>query len=172
MKKIQQFYVLSLNYERLKNNGFDLTLAKNEAFENEEIISLADNNCLRAIRQLSARKFSSRALGELLGRKRRLTRACKGVNDKTRVAEINEAIRDMLFVEGFVSVTFGSNVKAKEYNEFNANGFKINGKKYCWLLCGAGHQRTNRAMYCLADMYDELNKVLGCGVDNDTEVEG
>ena len=42
MKKIQQFNIVALTYERLANNGFDLREGLLEAERNEELIALAE----------------------------------------------------------------------------------------------------------------------------------
>ena len=166
MNKLQQFYVLSLGYERLANNGYRLRLSLDEAFENEEVIALADNNCLRAIRRIVGREFDRSALLTLLGEKRALVKG-KVEDSGSAVRDIIGEIRNLLFIPEFVSVTFPSSIKAKEYNKFNEDGFELNGERYIWLLCGAGHQRTNRAMYCSERIYKELNQVLACGIKND-----
>ena len=167
MNKLQQFYVMAINYERLKNNSFDLWLSLDDAFENEEIIALADNNCLRAIRKITGHPFSPTALWQLKKEKTFLMRQAESGDNRLNVCKVVKQIRELLFVPEFVSVTFPSNVKKKDYNKFNTNGFHLNGKRYVWLLCGAGHQRTNRAMYCTEEIYEELNKVFSCGINND-----
>lgn len=167
MNKLQQFYVMAINYDRLKNNSFDLWLSLDDAFENEEIIALADNNCLRAIRKITGHPFSTTALRQLKNEKKSIMRQAESSANRLGAGMIIKQIRKLLFVPEFVSVMFPSSIKRKDYNKFNTNGFHLNGKRYVWLLCGAGHQRTNRAMYCTEEIYDELNKVLSCGINND-----
>ena len=58
---------------------------------------------------------------------------------------------------------FPHKMKKSDYNKINKSGFYINGIHYKWLLCGAGHQRTNRAFYCASIIFDNLYEILNCG---------
>ncbi len=58
---------------------------------------------------------------------------------------------------------FPHKMRKSDYSLINKNGFCINGVHYKWLLCGAGHQRTNRAFYCATHIFDELYEILNCG---------
>lgn len=163
MMKLQQFNVMSLNYNRLKNNKFNLELSLHEALENDELIYLADNKCLRAIREITNHNYSKEKLDKLKLERKKLSKEDDSKENKKKIKKINSQICEMLFIKEFISVEFPSDIKKKSFNEFNKNGFYVNGIKYTWLLCGAGHQRTNRSMYCAEYIYKELDEILSCG---------
>lgn len=160
MIKLQQFNVFSFSCERIKNNNFDLHIDFCCAEKNGEVISLADNEVLRAIRRIVGHKYSYSLLCELTDEKAKLIREHNSEFFRGQLDYVLRKIESLLFIQDFVSIEFGS---TKEYNELNKNGFCINGKKFTWLMCGAGHQRTNRAMYVCADIYEKLDTVLVCG---------
>lgn len=166
MKKLQQFNIFAFNFDRLKNNNFNLTLTPFEAERNEELIALADNECLRAIRRITNHRFNvggEDRLEALFEERKQLTKQKNSVQNRRRIADINNEIRELLYIPEYVCVQFPNKMKKSDYNKINKNGFFINGKKYKWLLCGAGHQRTNRAFYCEVSIFDELYEHLNCG---------
>lgn len=163
MIKLQQFNVMSLNYNRLKNNDFKLNLSLFEAFENDELIALADNKCLRAIREITNHSYSKEKLDKLFKDRKELSKQVDSKENKKKIRKINNQICEMLYIKEFVSIEFPSDITKKQFNEFNKKGFSINGIEYTWLLCGAGHQRTNRSMYCAKNIYNQLDIILSCG---------
>ena len=80
MNKIQQFDVISLTESRLTNANRDLTLSLDEARKNEEVIQLADGECLRKIRQITNHPYDPEILSDLLRQKKKISR-------RTRSAE-------------------------------------------------------------------------------------
>ena len=163
MKKIQQFKIISLTYDRIRNGNFNLKLDINEAEANEEIIALADSEVLRAIRRITRHPFSEAEYMRLLHERRVLTRQDDTVELRQKIDKINKRIRDLLFIPEYVCVTTKNK---RSYPRVGRDGFKINGRKYVRLLCGAAHARTNRAMFCAEDIYEELDKILRCGCEN------
>jgi len=160
--KLQQFNILLLEYDTIKNSKFNLNVSIQEAKESEELIAVADNECLRAIRRITNHKFDKTLLRDLLLERKRISRGENSENSRQRISDINAAIDDLLYIPEFISVQFKT---TKDYDKLNTNGFVVNGKKYIWLMCGAGHQRTNRAMYVDKSIFDKLNLVLTNGAN-------
>lgn len=166
MKKLQQFNVMAFEFGRLKNNNFNINITPFEAERNEELIALADNECLRAIRRITNHPFNNNGeekLANLFLERKNLTKQKNSAENRHRISQINNDIRDLLYIPEYVCVQFPNKVKKSDYNKINKKGFIINGTKYKWLLCGAGHQRTNRAFYCDEKIFDELYEHLNCG---------
>lgn len=169
MKKLQQFNILAFTFDRLKNSDFNINITPLQADLNEELISLADNECLRAIRRITDHPFDT--LGELkleglFSDRKKLTKQKNSTENRKKIAEINNSIRNLLFIPEYVCVTFPSRIKKSDYEKINKNGFVINNVKYKWLLCGASHQRTNRAFYCSENIFESLYEILNCGAKN------
>jgi len=163
MKKIQQFNIVALTFERLKNNGFDLREGLLEAERNEELIALADNECLRAVRRITEHPFSfdgEERLAELFERRKRLVRKANSEENRRKIAGINNEIRELLYIPEIISVT----VKNKRnYPKIGREGFYFNGKHYKRLLCSAAMARTNRAWFCSDEIFERIDEVLRCG---------
>lgn len=163
MKKLQQFNILAFTFDRLKNSDFNINITPLQADLNEELISLADNECLRAIRRLTDHPFDT--LGELkleslFTERKKITKLRNSEENRRTIAEINNNIRDLLFIPDIVSVT---TPQKKDYKVVGKNGFCVNGKHYRRLLCSAAMARTNRALFCTDNIYEPLDEILRCG---------
>lgn len=167
MLKLQQFNIISLNYNRLKNNNFDLTLSNSEAFANEEIISLADSEFLRAIRRITSHKFNKEKLDVLVKERKKLKNANNSLENRLEIKRLNAQISSMLFIKDVVCV---QTENKKDYVKFCPNGFKVNGIKYKRFICGASHARTNRALFVNEEIFDELYNILFCEADKSLKV--
>lgn len=166
MRKLQQFNILSVNFDRLLNNDYDLQLDLTEAENNGELIAVADNEVLRAIRRITDHTYNKNGrqrLFDLITERKNLTSLKDKIDYREQVKKINEEIRNLLYIPDYICLTFPNGITKKLYNKLNQNGFKINGIKYKWLLCGAGHQRTNRAFYCNEKIFEKLWEILNCG---------
>lgn len=169
MKKLQQFNVMAFAFDRLKNNNYNLAITPFEAEKNDELITLADNECLRAIRRITNHPFDADGeskLESLFIDRKKLIKQKNSLENRRRIADINNAIRELLYVPEYVCVQFPNKMKKSDYKKINKNGFFINGRHYKWLLCGAGHQRTNRAFYCDEKVFDDLYEHLNCGAQS------
>lgn len=166
MNKLQQFYVYSFDYERLKNCNFDLHIGVIEAQRNEELITLADNECLRAIRRLTEHPFDSAGemeLEHLITEKKKIIKQLDESDNRINLRQINDKIHSLLFIGEYASVVLPNGISKKAYSSFVKNGFKINDVEYVWLMCGASQQRTNRLIFCAKPIYDALDDILSCG---------
>ena len=160
MKKIQQFWVMSITEEHLRNAGDNLTLSFEEAENAEAIISLADNECLRAIRKITDHPYQLEKLAELFAEKSRIKKRQRNEYNRKCMQKVNQEIIDQLFIPEFVCV---QSEKKNKYRRIGKNGFILNGEKYIRLMCGAGHARTNRAMFVAERIYKKLDTFLRCG---------
>lgn len=164
MTKLQQFDIYAFNFSRLKNNNFNLTnIDPNQARLNEEIISLADNEVLRAIRRITHHSYCEKTLTDLISSRKYLYKQKNTEQNKLEIKNINKEITKQLFVPEYVSIT---TEKKRDYNIIGKNGFSINGRHYVRLLCGAGHARTNRTMFVLEEIHAELNSILKNGANS------
>lgn len=163
MKKLQQFNIMAFTFERLKNNNFNIEITPFEAEKNEELIALADNECLRAIRRLTNHPFDDLGeikLSDLFVERKFLVKQKNSEYNRKRIAEINNEIRDLLYIPEIVSITTPKRVN---YKTIGKNGFYLNGKHYKRLMCSAAMARTNRALFCTDDIYESLDEILRCG---------
>ena len=160
MKKIQQFWIMSLREEQLRNAEYDLSLPFHAAEAAENIVALADNECLRAIRRITDHPYSEERLADLLAEKRRIKRRQKSLANRELMRKVNEEIVSQLYIPEFVCV---QTEKKSKYRRIGRKGFTLNGEKYVRLMCGAGHARTNRAMFVAKRIFKKLDIFLRCG---------
>lgn len=134
-----------------------------EAYQNEELIALADNECLRAIRRITNHGFNDLGelkLSELFEERKRITRQKNSDFNRKRIGEINNEIRELLFIPDIVSIT---TPKRANYKTIGKKGFILNGKHYRRLMCSAAMARTNRAIFCADCIYEPIDEILRCG---------
>lgn len=163
MKKLQQFNIMAFTFDRLKNNNFNIKTTPLEADLNEELIALADNECLRAIRRITNHPYNEdgeQKLADLISERKFITKRTNSDENRKRIAEINNEIRNLLYIPEIVSIT---TPKKANYKTIGKNGFVLNGNHYRRLLCSAAMARTNRALFCTDYIYDKIDDVLRCG---------
>lgn len=166
MNKIQQFDVISLTESRLTNANRELTLSLSEARANEEVIQIADGECLRRIRQITNHPYDPEILADLLRQKKRISRRARTTENAAEMKRVCEEIDKQTFIPEFVSVQFP---KKANYRKIGSSGFTLNGEKYIRLMCGAGHARTNRVMFVQKKIFKELDRFMRAGC-NDIEI--
>lgn len=163
MKKLQQFNIFAFSFDRLKNNNFNLDITPLQADLNEELIALADNELLRAIRRLTNHPFNDSGdfkLEVLFEERKNITKKKNSEENRKRIASINNEIRELLFIGEIISV---KTPKKANYRIIGKNGFVVNGKHYKRLMCSAAMARTNRALFCTDEIYPKIDEILKCG---------
>lgn len=165
--KLQQFNILSLTYERLAKCDFHLDITLDEAVYNDEIIQLADNEVLRAIRRITKHPYDEHKFKDLWKSREIVIKQKSGKENKRLVKELTRSIEKMLYIPEYVCVY--TEKKAK-YGKIGRSGFWINGVKYRRLLCSAGQARTNRTMFVSEKIYKELHNILKNGC-HDVKIE-
>lgn len=160
MQKLQQFYVLKFNSSRLYKDNYDININIKNAIKNGELISLGDNQVLRAIRKITNKNIDFDFINELFRERRKLTRKKKSIENKKRILEIDKDIDNLLFVPEYVSVVIE---KHSHYKHMIKNKIKINGKYYVRLLCGAGNARRNTVFFVWEDIYEDIDRILRNG---------
>ena len=162
MIKLQQFDILAYSYGEIRDSGYEIRVTVDQARESGNLVSVGDNETLRLIRRLTDHPYDNKELEELVGKRQKAFRSADSVESKELIGELNRAIDRQLFIGEFISVQFRN---ASEYKDLNRHGFSVNGKEYTWLMCGAGHQRTNRAMYVDKGIYEKLDILLRNGAN-------
>lgn len=163
MKQLQQFNVLSITNQRLLRSGLDLQITLREAIRNDEIIQIADNEVLRAIRRITNHPFTQEKADDLWKSRDIITKQKSGAKNKRLIKEITDSLDNILYIPEYVCLTTDDK---RRFTKIGKNGFKINGEPYVRLLCGAGHSRTNRTMFVKKSIYKELNDILRNGCKN------
>lgn len=163
MKKVEQFKIWAVEESRLRNAGFDLRVEFDEAVRDGEVVAVADNELLRAVRRLTGHAYGDDGASRLFSfcaERNRILRQRDCVENRARLREIADKVRELMFVGEIVTVT---SANKRAYAKIGKKGFKLNGRKYVRLMCSAAMARTNRSLFCAEDIFNRLDEILRCG---------
>ena len=162
-KKLQQFYIISLQSSRLKKNNYKIkNFSIEEARKNSELISIGDSQMLRTIRDVRRIAFSQEDLNILWNKRSSLKKKKNSDKRSDEIQILSKQIDSILFVEDVVSVTFEHTA---HYKRMIKDGFFINGNKYVRLFAGAGHLRRSTVLFVRNDIKDILIEKFENGLD-------
>lgn len=158
MKKLQLFYVYKFNSNRILEYDSDIKITPQYARLSKELVSLGDNQVLRTIRKITKSEYSEEKIEALETEKKNVLKgkATDGIEYR-KIQEVQEDIDNLLLIPEYVSVIIDSKT---EYKKLIANGFKVNGRKFVRLLCGAGQARKNTVVFCDEAIEKQLKEIL------------
>ena len=161
MKKLQQFYILKFNSERLKKAKYNINLSLNQARKNAEIITINNSELIRALFCLKNYNFNQNLVDSLLIEKKKIKNYQNSERNRTKLKEISEKLNKMLFIEELVSIEFKN--KAHYRAILNMGGFHINGIHFLPFLASAGMVRKNTALFISDTIKYPLSEILENG---------
>lgn len=154
MVKLQSFYILKFNSNRLRDCNYEIkNITLNEARKNNEVIRLSDSELLRKIRKIRNNNFDQQELDNLLQKKKK----------KEPNSSIGEHIDRLLYINDIIIIEFNDSRHYKSI--INKGGIWINGKRYVRLLAGAGMTRRSTVMFIMDEIENEVRQFLNCGRD-------
>jgi hypothetical protein len=157
--KLQQFYVLKFDTDRIKNSKYKIDITLKDARLSGDIISVGDNQVFRTIRKILKKHIPFSQIDELFIERRNIKKRKNSDTNKARLEEINKEIDDYLFVPECISVVCN---KKRDYEKLNNVDFLVNGKKFVRLLCSAGNARRNTSIFVNSEIEQELKRILNC----------
>lgn len=163
IKKLQQFYILKFNSERLKKSNFDINITIDQAKSNAEVVSINTSELLRALFRLKKQNFDQNEIDNLLKTQKRLKKAQNSEENRIKLREIIEKIEKILYVEDLVSIEF--NNKAHYLAILKRKGFYINGIRFVPFMASAGMIRRNTALFINNNLKHPLMDTLENGRD-------
>lgn len=167
----RQFKAMKFNSSRLKKYNYDIKVDYQQGVKDGDVISLADNQILRTIRDVLSssqlvpknRKYNKQLLEKYYSDLKNVRLSNINSNDKrNRIKNINNKIATMMFIPEYVTVVMDSN---SHYDHIQKKGFKVNGVKYKRLSTSASQGRVSTVSFCAEHILDEVNKRLDNGRD-------
>lgn len=158
--KNRLFYTLKFHSARLKEFGYDINITIKEAKKTKEIISLADSQILRSIRDIREIEFDYNLLESLIFKKEQLKHRSNSPEISRQIREIQDEIDKMTYIEDYITIVMDHPVHYKDM--FN-KGIQINGKTYRRLSCSAGQARVSTVVFCNIEIIEELKRRLNNG---------
>ena len=162
-KKIQQFYIVKLDGNKILDNNLNMNYTLHEARLNGEVVSVGDSQVLRVIRRVVGREVDFEKLEQLIRDKERLKKNIKKYNQKETKDKLFATLREIdyyLYIPEYVAVV---NENRSKYNKIAKKGFYINGQLYTRFMCSAGNARTNTAFFIRDDLFKEVATILQNG---------
>lgn len=159
MNSIKQRYIYKIESSRLKRNNWDMNLSVETAKESGELISIADSQVLRFIRDIKGTSDDYIEYNELKRQLKSIKKDKTNTEGTRRVKEINSSINNILVENEYMTVVMQNNSDFDRANK----GFVFNKRKYKRLLATTGGVKNNTVVYVSEGIYDELNRRLNNG---------
>ena len=158
MRKLQQFYIIKLTSERLKDSNYDITQTLDEAKENGEVVSINNSEMIRTIFRYKNREFSQETVDSLLIEQKKLKKADNNSTNRKKLAEVIEKLDEILFIDDLISVEFKNKT---HYLEILAkHGFYVNGTRYVPFLASSGMIRKNTGLFINNNLKHPIMDIL------------
>jgi hypothetical protein len=166
--KLQQFWILKFNSNRLKKARYKINISLDDARKNGEIITINNSEMIRTLFRLKNIKFSQDEIDSLLYQKKKTKRLNDSIENRNKLKEIEEKIESILFQEDFISIEFDN--KAHYKTIIKNKGFYVNGIKYTPFMASAGMIRKNTALFINNNYKYQLIEILENGRNRDAQV--
>ena len=114
MKKIQNFTILKISSERIRNNKYNLDVSYREAIRNQEIVHISDSQLIRTIHQITNSKYNQKNYNELLSKRKYLSRKKNSKENRKELENVISEIEKLLHIEQIVSVFFSNKKHAEK----------------------------------------------------------
>jgi hypothetical protein len=158
LKKLQQFFILKFQSDRLKKSNFNINITLDNAKINSEVITINNSELLRALFRYKHIKYDQNALENLLILQKRLRKAENTEKNRIKLIETTENIEKLLFVEDLISIQFKH--KSHYLNILKRKGFYVNGIKFVPFMASSGMIRRNTALFINNNIKHELMDIL------------
>lgn len=155
-----QRLIYKIHSSRFKVNHWSLNLTLQEAKDNEELISMGDSILLRMIRSI---KNDTTTEQEIFDIKKNLNKQKKNKNsDREKIKATYDLLESKTLMEDIVVIVFDS---ISDWNRFNSTKKPIffNGSPIVRLVGTNGGVKNSTVIFCKKHIYDELNKRLNNG---------
>lgn len=137
----------------IKSNFFELFRAGN-------IISLADSQVLKTIRQLTKHHVDLNKIEQWYEERDRIKKRANSKENRERIKELQKNIYDMMYIPEYITVVINNN---KHYDKFFKKGFKFNGEKYTRFSCSASQARVSTVVFVKDTLKEEMKEILDNG---------
>ena len=138
-----------------------------ELFRSGNIISLADSQVLKTIRQLTNHKVDLNKIEEWYNERDRIKNRANSKENKERIRELQKNIYDMMYIPEYITVVINSD---KHYDKFFNHGFIFNGNKYTRFSCSASQARVNTVVFIKDELKNQMKEILDNGRKKDKSI--
>ena len=163
-RKFNLFYIYKFNSDFLVKNamGKDMEYTVNQARQDLNLVSLADNQVFQFLRKIKGVEFNRNKLDEIYKERNDEKSLPKLKQNVAKIEQCQKQIDDILFVPDIITVKMKNK---QHYKDLIKNGFSINGIKFVRLVCTAAYLRRNTVGFINEKYFKQLNEILMCGLD-------
>lgn len=141
----------------LKKHNYNIDLTFNQGKSTNTIITLADNQILRTIRDIRNQDFDKELIESLYKERDLLKKEENNIKNIKKIIKIQEQINHLLYIPDYITVVMDN---LSHYKYIYQNGIVINGNLYKRLSCSASQARVSTVVLCNTEIIDEVKKRL------------
>ena len=156
------FYTVKLDSGLLKENKYNLNLSFYECLKSNLIISLADSQMLRSIRNINGQKIDRVQLEEWWQERDAIKKRKNSKSNRQKIKDLQDKIYNMMYIPQYITVVMES---VKDYERMFKKGFYFNGKLYKRMSCSASQARVSTVVFVDDEIREELRRRLDNGRD-------
>ncbi|WP_440118412.1 hypothetical protein [Paenibacillus sp. QZ-Y1] len=161
--KLNQSHVLKINSTRISKEKYNLTLPRDQARENKEIVSLGSSQALRFIQEWEGNLDRESEIHRIKMEIKRLRKLDTNKENKRNIASLYKELNERLYNQHYVMIVMKSK---KDFDRLcSKKGFKINGHSYKRLLATTGGGKDSTVVFVTNDVYPYLKERLNMGRD-------
>jgi hypothetical protein len=156
-------YIYKIDSSRLRNSNWDLSISPEEAFKNEEVVSLADSSVLRFIREIENvdSDLVESEVKQIKAKIKKIKSEKTTTENRNKIKELYSKLFELLFIKSYVCIVMDNN---KDFDRLNQKkSFRINGIKFKRLLATTGGAKNSTVIYVDENIHTELEKRINNG---------
>ena len=159
---VRLFYTVKLDSGLLKENKYNLNLSFYECLKSNLIISLADSQMLRSIRDITGQKIDRVQLEEWWQERDAIKKRKNSKSNRQKIKDLQDKIYNMMYIPQYITVVMES---VKDYERMFKKGFYFNGRLYKRMSCSASQARVSTVVFVDDEIREELRRRLDNGRD-------
>ena len=154
-------YIYKINSSRIVQSGMNLTVSREEAMANNEIIQLASSCVLRMIDKINGIEFKIKE-NKIKELKLEIKELKRNKKNKEKLKLKQKELKEMTFMEDYLCVVMDTK---KDYDALLKLGFTINGISYKRLLATSGGVKKSTVVFVSEKVHPDLYKWIHCERD-------
>ena len=135
-----------------------MNIPLDRCFKSGLIVSLADSQMLKSIRDITGQTINREQLEEWYSERDHLKKKKRAtIEEKKRIRKLQDNIYNMMYIPQYITVAMES---VSDYRKIYENGFVFNGRWFKRLSCSASQARVSVVVFCdCGSEWDFENKI-------------
>ena len=151
--------IYKIESSRFKNYKYKLNLTIPDAKDNKEIVSLAESQVLRFLKEINEQQDIEEDIKNIKKSIGKLKSKPNTSENRKEIKEKYKLLNDALLIKDYICVIMNSN---KSFDIIN-KGIELNGKKFKRLTATTGGSKKSTIIYSNEEVYNEIYKRLHNG---------